>query len=110
VTFVVPAHNRADPLGKRSNRCCVPTGVFVDEWVNSRQSGQYLALTAICGAQSTEQRKTRNDGVRFAQTPWIAFCDDDDLWAPAKLRRKLDAAKSYGSTGTSLMQRLSVKG
>jgi hypothetical protein len=36
--------------------------------------------------------RARNLGVDAAATPWIAFLDDDDVWAPDKLRRQLDAA------------------
>jgi len=35
----------------------------------------------------------RNAGCRLLDTPWIAFCDDDDLWAPAKLAAQLDAVR-----------------
>jgi glycosyltransferase involved in cell wall biosynthesis len=38
----------------------------------------------------------RNLGVEAAQAPWLAFVDDDDLWAPAKLRTQLDAAGGAG--------------
>jgi glycosyltransferase involved in cell wall biosynthesis len=34
----------------------------------------------------------RNAGVAAASGEWIAFCDDDDLWAPDKLRLQLEAA------------------
>jgi glycosyltransferase involved in cell wall biosynthesis len=34
----------------------------------------------------------RNAGVALAETPWVAFCDDDDLWHPEKLRLQLAAA------------------
>jgi glycosyltransferase involved in cell wall biosynthesis len=34
----------------------------------------------------------RNLGIAQASAPWIAFLDDDDLWAPHKLREQLAAA------------------
>lgn len=34
----------------------------------------------------------RNTGVAAARGEWIAFCDDDDVWAPQKLHAQLDAA------------------
>lgn len=32
----------------------------------------------------------RNTGVTHAAAPIVAFCDDDDLWAPDKARRQLE--------------------
>lgn len=34
----------------------------------------------------------RNIGIGAAKGEWIAFLDDDDVWAPDKLRQQLDAA------------------
>jgi glycosyltransferase involved in cell wall biosynthesis len=39
----------------------------------------------------------RNEGIALARAPWVAFLDDDDLWAPLKLRRQLDALKAGGA-------------
>ena len=39
----------------------------------------------------------RNDGIDEAGGAWVAFLDDDDLWAPAKLRAQLRAANGAGS-------------
>ncbi len=42
--------------------------------------------------------RARNTGVQYAQGEWIAFCDSDDVWVPAKLEIAAEAIRkdSFG--------------
>lgn len=50
---------------------------------------------------------TRNVGIEAARGRWVAFCDDDDLWAPDKLATQLDALATVG-TGWSCTAEITV--
>ena len=39
----------------------------------------------------------RNRGIASSDAPWLAFLDDDDVWAPEKLRCQIDAATAVGA-------------
>jgi len=35
----------------------------------------------------------RNSGILAVDTDWVAFCDDDDVWAPQRLRAQLERSE-----------------
>jgi glycosyltransferase involved in cell wall biosynthesis len=76
------------------------TTVVVDDASDDDTYARLHALDdieVIRHAVPTEQRIARNHGAERASTDWIAFCDDDDLWAPSKLSQQLRAAEAAGA-------------
>lgn len=51
-------------------------------------------LRVIHNERPLGQAAARNRGIEAARGEWLAFLDDDDLWAPRKLRRQIDAARA----------------
>lgn len=101
VTVVVPTRNRRAMLSSTlaavlAQRDVDLHVVVVDE-ASTDDTPQLLAALAdprVTSVRHDEPRGAagaRNAGVRAARAPWVAFCDDDDLWAPDKLRAQLDA-------------------
>jgi glycosyltransferase involved in cell wall biosynthesis len=60
-----------------------PPGLVVDERVRLLRNDRPAGVAA-----------SRNRGVRAASAEWVAFLDDDDLWAPWHLERVLAAARA----------------
>ena len=66
------------------------TAERVDELADPR-------LRVVRHDRSLGVSRARNAGIAAARGAWVAFLDDDDLWAPDKLRIQLDAARESGS-------------
>ena len=99
VTVVVPTRNRA-PLLRRTvrtilNQELVDVRLVIIDDASQDDTSTWLAslddakVTVIRHPRPCGVSAARNAGLRFAETDWVAFCDDDDLWAPRKLWRQL---------------------
>ena len=106
VSVVVPTHNRAALLVKTLVSALqqqdVQIEVIVVDDASSDDTAARIArlgdarvrlvrLETPCGLPGA-----RNHGAAAAAGEWLAFLDDDDLWAPDKLARQLHAATRAG--------------
>jgi glycosyltransferase involved in cell wall biosynthesis len=106
VSVVVPTHNRRGLLGLTLRSILWQRGVDLEVLVVDDGSSDGTAeLVAGLGdarirllRHDTPQgvAAARNRGIEAAAGGWLGFCDDDDLWAPDKLARQLQAAHQTG--------------
>jgi glycosyltransferase involved in cell wall biosynthesis len=113
VTVVVPTRNRLALLHTTLRSVLAQRGVelevvIVDDGSSSEQASAIHGLRndsvrVLRHDRSVGVAAARNAGVREARAPWIAFCDDDDLWTPDKLAAQLaaavDSGRSWAYTG-----------
>jgi glycosyltransferase involved in cell wall biosynthesis len=121
ITVVIPTHNRPGLAARAVRLAASQRGVdvrvvVVDNGSSPANAARVAGLASSTVEVITEPRPlgangARNVGVRAARTPWIAFLDDDDVWAPDKLRRQLElleanpAARWCGSGAVFFDQR-----
>ena len=106
VSVVVPTCDRVDTLRQTLRSILVqPVDIeviVVDEG-STDGTAEWLASTGdprVRVIRHDPRRglpAARNAGVRAATGRWVAFCDDDDVWAPTKLERQLAAADACPS-------------
>lgn len=108
VTAVIPTHGRPDLVRRAVDGVRAqtePVGEIVVVVDGAESEGETLrALSALDEPRlnvvalpgRNGPSKARNAGVAAANTPWVAFCDDDDVWQPQKLAWQLKALKDAG--------------
>jgi glycosyltransferase involved in cell wall biosynthesis len=101
VSVIVPTHNRAHLLN-RTLRSILAQDlrdlevIVVDDGSTDDMRRVGDADPRIIVVRNVKRQGVsgaRNAGIATARGTWIAFCDDDDLWSPAKLSRQLAAAE-----------------
>src|SRR5437763_896392 len=107
VSVVIPTRNRWDKLRRLglkaalSQRDVTVEVIVVDDGSDLPSPGgpmlddprvkvvRHERQSGVCAA--------RNTGIQHAQADWIAFLDDDDMWAPNKLASVIGAAGDSGA-------------
>ncbi len=99
VGVVIPAHNRPGPL-----RAAVAAAlaqdypgrlrvvVVYDRSEPELPPGERLDVTV--NARTPGLAGARNTGILALDTEIVAFCDDDDVWRPGKLRQQVAALRA----------------
>lgn len=63
-------------------------------------------LTVLANSRAAGLAGARNAGILSSSAPLIAFCDDDDVWTPAKLSLQVDhlesTAAEFVASGVSI--------
>jgi glycosyltransferase involved in cell wall biosynthesis len=65
-------------------------------WLDQR-AAQDQRIKVVHHSSPRFMSAARNAGIAHASARWVAFCDDDDLWAPDKLVTQLRALEDNGA-------------
>jgi len=105
VSVVVPTHSRWDLLSTAAlpaafGQEAVDIEVVIVDDGSTDSTVERLAemsdprVRVIRHERARGVAQARNAGIAAARGTWIALLDDDDLWAPNKLRTQLDRASA----------------
>jgi glycosyltransferase involved in cell wall biosynthesis len=107
VSVVIPTRNRVHFLPRCLRAVLAQEDVAIEVIVVDDGSTDETAtllsdyederLRVVRLAERHGVARARNVGIGEAQGQWLAFVDDDDLWAPHKLKWQLEAAREAGA-------------
>jgi glycosyltransferase involved in cell wall biosynthesis len=105
VTVVIPTRDRWPSLSTRALSSALAQEdvelevVVVDDGSLDETADGVMALNdlrvrLLRNESPLGPSAARNRGIQAARAPWVAFLDDDDLWAPRRVRAQLDVAQA----------------
>ena len=103
VSVIIPTRNRAPLLHRTLESVLKQSSENLEVIIVDDGSTEAVAASAdprvrvLRNPKPTGVSAARNRGIAAARGEWIAFCDDDDLWAPNKLQEQLTAAGRAGA-------------
>ena len=97
VSVVIPVHNGekfiAETLRSILNQTVPPSEIIVVNDASTDRTAQIVgdfgSAVSLMDAPGGDARIARNVGAARAKGTWLAFCDADDIWLPAKLEKQL---------------------
>ena len=107
ISVAIPTHNRCNLLAQTLN--CVRYQrdvdieiIVVDDGSSDKTTDQVRALgddrvRLLRNDRAQGVSAARNKAVAHASGEWIAFLDDDDLWARNKLKRQVEGLRVSGA-------------
>jgi glycosyltransferase involved in cell wall biosynthesis len=113
ISVVVPTFNDVgrigDALESIVNQTLAPAEIVVSDdasdddleaFVRDFAAGQAggVDIRYVRLASRSGDAAARNAGIAAARGEWIAICDSDDVWAPAKLERQMDFVGDWRGT------------
>jgi glycosyltransferase involved in cell wall biosynthesis len=111
VSVVVPTRNRSSFLARSLSSILRQSHPWIEVLVvdDGSDDGTADYLSAVTDTRVRPLRNdrprgvaaARNRGLAAATGAWVAFVDDDDLWAPDKLARQLQALARVPDAGWS---------
>ena len=124
VSVVVPTKDRPTLLADTLRTVCAQEGVPIEVVVVDDGSTDAAAVeSVVAGLRASRVRlvrhplpagvsAARNTGLTVTTGEWVAFCDDDDLWAPDKIIRQLKALdqskRNWAYTGAVDINKLNL--
>ncbi|MBN1913036.1 MAG: glycosyltransferase [Candidatus Omnitrophica bacterium] len=60
---------------------------------------QFAGKVRYCYQENKGRSESRNTGIRLSQGEYVAFLDDDDIWAKDKIKKQLDYFSAHPEIG-----------